>query len=260
MKRSLARTWAFSTLFSTLLVILLAQSHYVLAETPSNIETLEPIKKGSYIFYTPYLEEEIDSLALVPPPPAKGTAAFEKDKAAALKEYPPARMAQATQDARITPDYFAGIYSLAIGKEISRKATPAVYTLLARSIADYGLSTYAAKNHYNRTRPFIEFGLYTCSPYAEDHLSKDGSYPSGHTASGYGISLVLAQVAPQYKEAFIARGKDYAHSRVVCNVHYPSDLKAGMQVADAVLQKQLDNKQFQTDLKAAQDEWKALVE
>ena len=226
---------------------------------PTDINALEPEKRGAYTFYTPYLEGDIDSMAIVAPPPLRGTAAFEADTQAALKEYAPSRMAQATQDTRINPDYFAKIYGAVLGQEISPERTPAIYALVARSIADYGLSTYDAKNHFKRTRPFVEFGLLTCSPYAEDYLCEDGVYPSGHTATGYGISLVLASIAPEHKDALIERGKDYAHSRVVCNVHYPCDLEAGMQVADVVLQTQLENEQFRVDLQAAQAECKALA-
>lgn len=225
---------------------------------PTDINKLEPIKRGAYTFYTPYLKDGIEAMTIVAPPPLQGTAAYEADRKAALKEYAPSRIAQATQDTRISPEYYSRIYGAVLGQEISRQRTPAIYSLIARSIADYGLSTYDAKNHYNRTRPFVEFKLPTCSPYAEDYLREDGSYPSGHTAAGYGISLVMASVAPEHKDKLIKRGKDYAHSRVVCKAHYPSDLEAGMQVADVVLKTQQENEQFLVDLQAAQAEWKAL--
>ena len=225
---------------------------------PTNIEDLEPIKRGAYTLYTSYLEGEVKAMAIVASPPVLGTTAHKADTKAALTEYAPSRVAQATQDTRINPDYFSKIYGAVLGQEISRQRTPAIYALIARSLGDYGLSTYDAKNHYNRTRPFAEFGLPTCSPYAEDYLREDGGYPSGHTAVGYGVSLVMAVVVPEHKDELIARGKDYAHSRVVCKVHYPSDIAAGMQVADVVLQTQLENEQFRVDLQAAKAEWKAL--
>ena len=225
---------------------------------PTDLNKLEPIKRGAYTFYTPYLEDGLKAMLIVSPPPSKDTAAYKADMQAALKEYAPSRIAQATQDTRINPEYYSKIYGEILGLEISRERTPAIYSLIARSIADYGLSTYDAKNYYKRKRPFSEFGLLTCSPYAEDYLREDGSYPSGHTASGYGISLVMGLVAPEHKDALINRGKDYAHSRVVCKAHYPSDIVAGMKVADFVLKTQLENKQFIVDLKAAQAEWERL--
>lgn len=228
------------------------------AVEPTNINELEPIKRGAYTFYPPYLDGGIKSMDVIPPPPEPGSAAHDADRQAALKEYPAARMAQATQDARISPTYYAKIYGAVLGEDINAQRTPAIYALIARSIADYGLSTSDAKKHYNRTRPFAEFGLPSCTPYAEDYLREDGSYPSGHTATGYGLSLVVASVAPERQQQLIERGKDYAQSRIVCNVHYPSDVKAGMQVAEAVLRSQMENEQFQVDLKAAQSEWKAL--
>lgn len=260
MKHILLHTISTKARSGMLAVALVTFAATAFALEPSNINDLEPVKRGAYTFYKPYLEDGIKAMPIVAPPPLQDTAAFKADKQAALKEYAPSRIAQATQDTRISPEYYSSIYGAVLGQEISRERTPAIYTLVARAIADYGLSTYDAKNHYNRTRPFAEFNLLTCSPYAEDYLRDDGGYPSGHTASGYGISLIMASVAPEHKDELIKRGKDYAHSRVVCKVHYPSDLEAGILVADAVLKAQLENEQFLVDLKAAQAEWKALQE
>lgn len=228
------------------------------AQVPSDIQEMAPIKRGAYTFYPPYLDGGIEAMGVVPAPPVAGSEAAEADRRAALKNYDPARVAQATQDTRISPAYFANIFGAAIGEEISAQRTPAIYALLGRSIADYGLSTSDAKRHYMRTRPFAEYGLPSCSPYAEDELREDGSYPSGHTAVGFGLSLVMASVAPEHRDSLLARGKDYAHSRVVCKVHYPSDIDAGMTVAEAVLEAQLRDAQFRVDLQAARAEWRSL--
>ncbi|WP_026971617.1 acid phosphatase [Aliagarivorans marinus] len=232
----------------------------IVSATPTDLSQMKPIKRGAYTLYTPYMEQAVKSLEVVAAPPISGSEAYEADKQAMLYEWPAARVAQATQDARISPDYFAKIYGEVIGVEISFESTPAIYTVIARSIADYGLATSDAKQHYARTRPFAAYELQTCTPYAEDYLRADGSYPSGHTATGYGISLVIAQIAPDYSTELIARGEDYGRSRTVCNVHYPSDVQAGILVAEAVAEAQLSSEQFVTDLKAAQNEWLSLSE
>ncbi|MBE1297899.1 MAG: phosphatase PAP2 family protein [Rhodobacteraceae bacterium] len=243
---------------ATVIIALTGFSGIALDLEPTNILDLEPTKRGAYTFYTPYLEDEVEAMAIVAPPPSKGTEAYNADMRAALQEYAPSRVAQATQDARISPDYYSKVFGAVLGETISIESTPAIYALIARSISDYGLSTYDAKDHYQRTRPFAKFGLPTCTPYAEDYLRDDGGYPSGHTAAGYGISLVLAKVAPERADELIERGKDYGHSRVVCKVHYLSDIEAGIKVAEAVLSYQMDVEQFNVDLEAAQKEWKAL--
>ena len=58
-------------------------------------------------------------------------------------------------------------------------------------------------------------------------LRKDGSYPSGHTAIGWGWGLILSQLSPENAEALVARGRAFGESRNVCNVHWRSDIVAG---------------------------------
>ena len=65
-------------------------------------------------------------------------------------------------------------------------------------------------------------------------LAGDGSYPSGHSAIGWGWALVLSQVFPEKAESILARGREYTYSRMVCNVHWQSDTLAGMTVGAAV--------------------------
>jgi acid phosphatase (class A) len=57
--------------------------------------------------------------------------------------------------------------------------------LMRRTLADAGLATYKAKDHYKRARPFVESKAAICTPQDEAMLRKDGSYPSGHAALGW---------------------------------------------------------------------------
>ncbi|MBR7513679.1 phosphatase PAP2 family protein, partial [Mycobacterium tuberculosis] len=68
--------------------------------------------------------------------------------------------------------------------------------LLQRSLVDAGLATYAAKDHYKRTRPFVFYKEKTCFPADEASLRSDGSYPSGHTAIGWAWALLLRDRGP----------------------------------------------------------------
>ena len=58
-------------------------------------------------------------------------------------------------------------------------------------------------------------------------MSKSGSYPSGHTAIGWAWALVLCEIAPEQTEAILARGRAFGESRMVCNVHWQSDVIEG---------------------------------
>ena len=62
---------------------------------------------------------------------------------------------------------------------------------------DLALGTYATKRKFQRRRPFMVNGEPTCTPQDEAMLRQDGSYPSGHSAIGYGWGLVLAEIVPR---------------------------------------------------------------
>jgi acid phosphatase (class A) len=58
-------------------------------------------------------------------------------------------------------------------------------------------------------------------------LRKDGSYPSGHSAIGYGWALILTQLLPDRAAALVARGRAFGDSRRICNAHWLSDIEEG---------------------------------
>jgi len=57
----------------------------------------------------------------------------------------------------------------------------------------------------------------------------------------------------------LARADDYAHNRLVCGVHYPSDVEASRKVAYVVFGYMLATPRFQRDLAAARAETRAAL-
>ena len=198
-----------------------------------------------------------DSLALVPAPPQAGSAGFALDEqvsreARALRGSP--RWAQAHRDAELAFPEGANQFSCAIGLDVDATKTPALYRLLERSRIDASAATRAAKHHYQRARPFMLNGEPTCTPEDEDGLRKNGSYPSGHTAIGWAWALILSEIVPERADAIQARGRNYGESRLVCNVHWQSDILEGRFMGAAAVAKLHDNAGFKSDLLAAQKE------
>ena len=93
-----------------------------------------------------------------------------------------------------------------------------------------------------------------CTPDDRTLLETDGSYPSGHSAIGWGWALILSQLAPERAEVILSRGRDYARSRMVCNVHWMSDTEAGMAVGAAAFAQLQNNALFQGTMTAARSE------
>ena len=198
-----------------------------------------------------------NSLTLLPPPPAAGSAAQARDDAAAgaaatLREGP--RWKQAAQDADLKFPAVAGTFACALDVEISESSTPKLYRLMQRTMADIGLSTYPTKMKFQRTRPFVASATPTCTPADEAFLRRDGSYPSGHSAIGWGWALVLAEAAPDRIDAVLARGRAFGQSRVVCNVHWLSDTEEGRVMASATVAALHEQAEFRADLDAARAE------
>jgi acid phosphatase (class A) len=198
-----------------------------------------------------------DSLALLPPPPALGSAAEALDldvarQALALRDSD--RFKLAALDADLSFPDAAGAFSCALGAPITGQDTPILYRMLQRVMHDAGAATRAAKNKYQHARPFMLDGQPTCQPTAERDLRANGSYPSSHAAIGWAWAQALAEIAPDRAEALLERGRAFGDSRLVCNVHWASDVMEGRIIAAATVARLRSNPEFLADLQAAKGE------
>ena len=225
---------------------------------PTSPEAVGEFRKGSG-YLNGYLDPKQlpDSLALLPPPPAPGSAQQAADLATyqstrALRDTP--RWALAVKDANLSFPAAASTFECALQIPISQEGTPNLNMLLRRTLLDAGLATYGAKNKYQRQRPFVVAGGETCTPAEQPALSKDGSYPSGHTAIGWAWALVLVQAAPQRMDAVLQRGYAFGQSRVICGVHWQSDVDAGRVIGAAALARLQSDATFKAQLALARDE------
>jgi len=203
------------------------------------------------------MDDPLDSHAFVPPPPAPASPAQAADDAFSRTMLPlqgTARWELAKSDAHLGFPDAANTFACALGIQPSETATPHLYMLLRRTLADLGLATYGAKNAYQRARPFMVNEQPTCAPEDEEELRTDGSYPSGHTAIGWGWALILSDLAPDRAEQLLARGVAFGESRNVCNVHWRSDVQAGMLVGAAAYARLQGNAQFNEAMTQARQE------
>ena len=203
-----------------------APSHVVAPTSAAEVGEFRPGLLNGYL-----LPKELpDSLALLPAPPAAGSAAQADDDAAfrelsKLQGTP--RGTIAVHDADLSFPSAAGTFACALGVPISEKETPNLNMLLQRTLTDAAQATYKAKNKYQRTRPFMAFNVSSCTPADEGYLRTNGSYPSGHTSIGWVWALVLTEIAPERADAILQRGRAFGQSRGICGVHWKSDIEAG---------------------------------
>jgi len=198
-----------------------------------------------------------DSLALLPPPPKKGSLAFELDEESnrvTLTQQDSPRWALAAKDADLSFPHAADTFSCALGVLITKQETPHLYILLMRTLADAGAATGKAKNFYGRHRPYMDNKKPTCYPKDNEKLLNNGSYPSGHTSIGWAWALILSEIAPDRSDAILARGRAFGESRMVCNVHWQSDVAEGRVVGAATVARLHADPGFRADLEAARAE------
>jgi acid phosphatase (class A) len=74
------------------------------------------------------------------------------------------------------------------------------------------------------------------------------SYPSGHATRGTLLARILAELAPERREALLRVGHQIGYDRVVGGVHYPSDVLAGDRLGDAVADALLADPDFRRQL------------
>lgn len=201
-----------------------------------------------------------DHRVFLPPPPAPSSAREKADVAIfretrALEGGP--RWQLAAKDDRVSEDALLGAFSCAAGLDLAAAEAPALERVIARSRADLFFLVSASKDLYQRPRPFLtEQGPLCVTP--SEALRRQGSYPSGHTASSWLHALLLAEVDSAHAAAIVARGRAFGESRVVCGVHYLSDIEGARLLATALVAALHGEPEFDADIAAAREEVAAL--
>jgi len=131
---------------------------------------------------------------------------------------------------------------------------PKTRRLMQRVESDIGVYVRAAKTRFQRLRPYeIETRLHPCI----FDVRGDQSYPSGHATYGYVMTAVLEGLAPERRRELRSRGDEFARQRMVCGVHFRSDLEAGRVAAHWLVQRLNASPKFVADAAAAARELRA---
>jgi membrane-associated phospholipid phosphatase len=129
------------------------------------------------------------------------------------------------------------------------------------------ISTGEAKKHFNYKRPFLIAGN-TIHQVPDDVVVKDnkpyaadgGSFPSGHTNTGYTDSLLMAEMLPERFDSLVERGARYGYSRIVLGVHYPLDVMGSRMVAQRNVAHYLNDPAYRKLFNEARDELRTALE
>ena len=123
----------------------------------------------------------LNSAAFVPPPPSAGSPGQQADTAAneAAQAYrDTARWQLAARDANLKFPEAASIFECAAQVSITEAGTPVLYRLLQRTLTDFGLATYPAKNAYQRPAgPFSSMSSQSALPKTRSYWLRTALTP-----------------------------------------------------------------------------------
>lgn len=146
------------------------------------------------------------------------------------------------------------IYKTVLGSSFRSDDLPATARLSDHLKKDQGAMGASLKGYYQRARPYqVDVTLHPVCALKTTH----DSYPSGHALTGYLEALVLADLVPQERTPIFQRADEYAHNRIVCGVHYPSDTEASRRLAYAMYGYMMSTQKFREELSEARAELSA---
>ena len=194
---------------------------------------------------------DLDPQAVLPPPPAAGSAQAIAEIAElhAMEQHrTPADMAAAKLDGNTkNPSIFAEV----LGPSFDLAKLPATKQLFDMVRATEKEAVDRGKDEFRRPRPWIvDPALQSCAKDGEP-LS---SYPSGHTSMAFSMAGVLARLVPDKTNAIMARAARYGESRIVCEQHFRSDVTAGEALGLLIADRLMAKPDFHAAFDAAQRE------
>jgi len=198
----------------------------------------------------PYFDPaSVDPKALLPDPPANNSPTTQKEIELILQKQADRTPEEVTRIKRaIDPNVW--LFENVLGPWFTKKNLPVTAALFARVDATEHPIVESAKKDWSRLRPSLQ----NSRIHPPIPLPHNTSYPSGHSTVGDLDALILAQLAPDLKDAILARGLQIGDDRVIAGVHFPSDVDAGRTLAHVLFEKLMASPEFQADLAKAKAE------
>ncbi len=192
---------------------------------------------------------EVDLPKILPAPPKPGSAAQRRDMAISLgwqARRTPEMVALAKADADRSVFRFAVI----LGPSFAWERLPAAARFFDEVASDERIVGGAAKTYWNRPRPFVASAR--IHPCVEEPATN--SYPSNHATIGMLYATILARMLPEQRLPIFARARQYAEDRVICGVHYTSDVEAGKRAGAIEAFAMFRHAAFRQEFAVARDE------
>ncbi len=219
-----------------------------LADPAPDMSASKPAKALRWLDPQAFAPERV-----LPEPPAVGSIEERAEMAevvAFAKMASPARHAQAETDGE---DETPRAFNAVTGRDLA--ALPATAHLLAEIDGETEVLADLAKKHFRRLRPYaVDQTLNHCGNGSASAKGAERSYPSGHATFAWSTAWVLGDLMPDRRPAILARASDYGYSRVICSVHFTSDVEAGHVLGVLAARALLADPRLAADIAAARAE------
>ena len=191
-----------------------------------------------------YLTPSELDLSAVPAAPADGSAADKKDFETLLAWQAGRTGAQCSLAQSETEHSFEVFFG-----KITPFAVPQP-DAVKKFFSHVGKDSVAAhtylKGIYKRERPFVRDARIKPCVMRPRGLA----YPSGHATMSRLFALILGDLVPSRRKAFIARADEAALNRVIAGVHHPTDIEAGRLLANELYRNLLEDEAFVSDMES----------
>jgi acid phosphatase (class A) len=171
-------------------------------------------------------------------PPAPGSAAA-RDDLAVLNWLQRHRTPQMVATTWTTLGRDAALFSPALGVDMG-KSTPRLEQGLGVFLALVDQACNQIKEMVRRPRPYWSHAnLKPCLPPERGY-----SFPSGHSSWYQAAAELLADLLPERRERLLTIGAYGGANRVMCGVHYPSDVDAAQRLGRAAAEQIIASPQW----------------
>ena len=195
--------------------------------------------------------------ASVPPAPAPGSPRDQADILASdrlrvLQDTDRWRLA--TRHAELRPSLALAHFDCALGFRIAAEDSPRLVSILERVLHDANEAAELAKARAFRPRPVGADPERPACQVVSAAGRASPSYPSGSATVGSAYGAVIAALAPEQAAEATRMGHEIGVSRMVCAMHYPSDVAEGEILGRAAFQRIAAAEAFQADAVVAREE------
>ena len=163
------------------------------------------------------------------------------------------RGARAKADADYSLEAILAAFSAPLGKKLDSKKTPSLTALVsaAREALLVNASDLADASAF-RNRPYAQLKEAAFAGADESGVS---SFPSAESEAGWGIALILTEVAPAQANDILSLGFRIGQSGIISGQHWATDIMAARILAAGVVASLHADPEFRKLLEAAKKEY-----